>query len=289
MSHDHHHHIHTQQHARRIRFAFWLNTLFILIEVIGGFMTNSMAILSDAAHDLGDSISLGVAWYLQYLSGKNENEVYTFGYRRFSILGALINSVVLLLGSILIIANSIPRLFETTEVESTGMLWLSLVGIIANGIGFYILTGGKSLNERVVSLHLLEDVLGWVAILVGSVIIMLWNFTLIDPLLSIAIAIYILVNVYRNSRSVFNILLQRFPENLNRKEVIDTIHNTTGVVDFRELRIWTLDEESHVLSVILIVPPDLHANEIDAITKALRQQMKKFKINHTTFEITVSK
>ncbi len=287
MSHDHHHI--DDHHTGRIRFAFWLNTLFVGIEVIGGFMTNSVAILSDAAHDLGDSISLGIAWYLQHLSMKSENDAYTFGYRRFSVLGALFNSLVLFAGSVWIISTSIPRLFETTDVNSTGMLGLAIAGIVINAIGFYILTGGKSINERVVSLHLLEDVLGWIAILIGAVVILLWDFNIIDPILSIAIALFILFNVYRNSRSIIVILLQRAPKNVSREEVENLIRDTDGVEDIHELRMWTLDNNSHVLNVVIVISPEWTADQIDHLTDELKHRMKKLKINHATFEITIFK
>ncbi len=182
-----HDHIHHRGGSKNIRTAFFLNVTFTIIEIIGGIMTNSMAILSDAVHDLGDSLSLGMAWYFQGLSSKGRDKSFSYGYGRFSLLGALINVCVLLIGSILILWKTIPRLLAPEAVDTTGMMILAVIGVIFNGLAVYRMRGGKSLNERVVALHLMEDVLGWVAVLIGSIIMHFFDLPIIDPILSLLI------------------------------------------------------------------------------------------------------
>ena len=186
MGHDHkhhHHHHHSHDGESNIGIAFLLNISFTIIELIGGYMTNSVAIISDAVHDFGDSISLGMAWYFQKISKREKTDKYTYGYKRFSLLGAIINSIVLVVGSIYIISEAVPRLFSPQETSAKGMFALAIVGIIINGAAVLKTRTGDSINERVVSLHMMEDVLGWAAVLVGSVIMHFTGLTIIDPIL----------------------------------------------------------------------------------------------------------
>ena len=183
-----HHHEHEHHHATdSIKVAFWLNLFFTIIEIVGGFYTNSIAIISDALHDLGDSFALGLAWYFQKLSQRGRDRKFSYGYGRFSTLAAMINSGLLLAGSIYVISVAIPRLIHPQETYATGMIWLAVVGLLVNGIAAYRLSSGSSLNERAARLHLLEDVLGWAAVLVGAVIIKLTGWTILDPILSLGI------------------------------------------------------------------------------------------------------
>jgi len=188
--HNHHHHT-----TENIKVAFFLNLSFTVIELVGGLLTNSMAILSDALHDLGDSVSLGLAWYFQRIAQKKSDLSYSYGYKRFSLLGAFINSLILSVGSIFILVEAIPRLFDPKQPDASGMIILAIIGVIVNGFAVLRLKKGKSINEKVVSLHLLEDVLGWLAVLIGSIVMYFFNLPVIDSLLSIGIAIFILLNV----------------------------------------------------------------------------------------------
>ena len=174
---------------KNIGYAFFLNFGFTIIEIIGGFLTNSVAILTDAVHDFGDSISLGLAWYLQKVSKKGSDHKYSYGYKRFSLLGAIINSVILLVGSVFILSETIPRILEPQTPDVKGMFILAILGIIVNGAAVIRLRTGNTINEKVVSLHLWEDVLGWVAILIGSVMMYFFDIPIIDPILSILISI----------------------------------------------------------------------------------------------------
>lgn len=200
----HHHHHHEEDN---IATAFFLNLFFAIIEFIGGVMTNSVAIVSDAIHDLGDSLSLGIAWYFEKLSHKKKNRTYSFGFKRFSVLGALINAVILSVGSVLIIVESIKRLMDPVMPEAKGMIYLAILGVVVNGLAAFKMMRGKSQNERVVYLHLLEDVLGWVATLLVGVILLFVEIPILDPILSLAVAVYILYNVVKNLKTSVNIIL----------------------------------------------------------------------------------
>ena len=204
-------HNHSQNEGKasgNIRTAFFLNLSFTLVEIVGGILTNSIAIMSDALHDLGDSISLGLSWKLQNLSERKRDQKFSFGYRRFSLLGSLINGLVLIAGSILILSEAIPRLFNPETPHAKGMLALALLGIVVNGAAVFKLQKGKSLNERAVSWHLLEDVLGWFAVLVVSIVMMFKNMPILDPVLSIIITLWVLYNIAGNLKKTFFVFLQ---------------------------------------------------------------------------------
>lgn len=215
MSHHHHHHVDTS--TGKIKTAFFLNFVFTIIEIIGGLLTNSMAILSDALHDLGDSLSLGLAWFLQKFSKKGTSESFSFGYRRFSLLAALINSIVLIVGSVFIITEAVPRLFNPPEPHAGGMLAVAVLGIIINGAAVFRLRGGDSMNQKVLSWHLLEDVLGWAAVLFVSILMLFFDLPVLDPLASIGITIFILYNVIKNLVQTMKLFLEAVPADVDLK------------------------------------------------------------------------
>ena len=192
-----HDHNHKHESIKNIRFAFFINLIFTVIEIVGGVLTNSMAILSDALHDFGDSLSLGLAWYFQQLSGKGSDTKFTYGYARFSILGALINGFIILFGSIFIVVETVERVLHPEEVEAGGMILLAILGIIFNGLAALRLKKGSSINEEVVSIHLLEDVFGWVAVLITSIVMYFNDLPILDPILTIAILSWIVFNVFK--------------------------------------------------------------------------------------------
>ncbi|WP_306642692.1 cation diffusion facilitator family transporter [Sanyastnella coralliicola] len=276
-----------QIHTRNIRIAFWLNLVFFGVELFGGWYTNSLAILSDALHDFGDSLSLGLAWYFQSLARKGRDEKFTYGYRRYSLLGALINSLILTAGSIFIVVEAIPRIREPQETLSTGMFAIAVVGIIINYLAMKQLRQGNTLNERVVSLHLLEDVLGWVAILIGAVIIYFTGWHVIDPILSVLIAGFILFNVIRNVRESLNIILQKVPESISVPELSSTIKDVGHILEVRDLHLWTLDGEKMIMSVVLVVEEGVSRSALAKIKKEVRHAVRAFNIEHATIEIVL--
>ncbi|GFD96354.1 cation transporter [Alteromonas sp. KUL156] len=252
MGHNHNHHSHGNS-TGNIAVAFFLNLAFTIIEFIGGFYTNSLAIMSDALHDLGDSLSLGLSWYFQKKSTKKANKKYSYGYKRFSLLGAIINSIVLVIGSVFIIKEAIPRVINPESADAKGMMWLAVLGIIVNGAAVLKLKKGTSINERVVSLHLLEDVLGWGVVLIASIVMQFWNIPVLDPVLSIAIAGFVLYNVYKNIKESIRIILQGTPENISVEEIQQRIVSMKDVEGIHDCHLWTMDGEYNVFTAHLVL------------------------------------
>lgn len=284
MSHNHHHHHHHEStdSSKNLTVAFWLNAFFVVVEAVGGILTNSIAILSDALHDLGDCASLGIAWWLQRKSRQHPDSHYTYGYRRFSLLGAVFLSAILLVSSCVVLFEAGKRILNPAEVEATGMIWLAVAGILINGSAALRLKRGSSLNERAVYLHILEDVLGWVAVLVGAIVMSIVDLPIIDPIMSIAISLWILWNVLHNLRDTFRIFLQSTPEDLDLTLLKQEMESVDGVADVHDLHVWTHDGESHVMT--------LHARlKAEADTIEVKHRInhiaKEHNIDHVTIEI----
>lgn len=291
--HDHHHgHAHDHHHGhsdvKNIRAAFFLNLSFTIIEFVGGVLTNSVAILSDAVHDLGDSFSLGLSWYFQKVAKKPRTKEYTYGYKRFSLLGAVINSVVLLVGSILILIHAIPRLFNPQHPDVKGMLLLAVLGVIINGMAVFRLRKGSSINERVVSLHLLEDVLGWLAVLIGAGIMYFVDAPFIDPLLSILISLYILYNVYRNIRQSLHIILQGSPAELDMDEIKRSLQEIEEVQDLHDIHVWSVDGEYNVMTVHVVLQGAVPMEEQHRLKLTIRNKLLALGVQHCTIEFEVA-
>ena len=285
MAHDHHHHHdHTHESSGNIAVAFFMNLAFTIIELVGGMFTNSVAILSDAVHDFGDCLSLGAAWYFQRLSVKKGTARYTYGYKRFSLLGAIVNSVVLVTGSVYVLSESIQRLFSPQETSATGMLILAVVGIIANGIPVLRARKAKSINERVVSLHLLEDVLGWAAVLAGAVVMRLTGLTMIDPILSVASICYVLFNVCRNVKQLLPIILQGVPADVDRAHIIEKLEAIEAVEGVHDIHIWSLDEAYNVLTVHIVLRRAAPMEALAALKCCVRALLREEGVQHATIE-----
>ncbi len=286
-----HQHNHGQHHATgNIKVAFFLNLFFTIVEFIGGFYTNSLAIMSDAVHDLGDSLSLGMSWYFQKLSNKKANKYFSYGYGRFSLLGAIINSFVLIIGALFIIKEAIPRVLTPEDSDAKGMMWFAILGIIVNGAAVLKLKKGTSINERVVSLHLLEDVLGWGAVLIASIIMQFWELPILDPILSLLIAGYILFNVFKNIRESFKIILQAVPNQLSTNAIEKALLAFDEIDAIHDCHLWTLDGAFNIATIHIIVHESNFSWEK---TKMLKQKIRKilqdqFKLEHITLELESS-
>jgi cobalt-zinc-cadmium efflux system protein len=278
--HDHH------SPDNNLKTAFWLNALFAVIEVVGGILTNSIAVISDALHDAGDTIAIGIAWYFQRVSRKKRDLNYTFGYKRFSVLGALINSLVLLSGSCIILVEAIPRILAPQEVEETGMLLLAILGIIVNGIAMLRVKEGHTQNEQVISLHLMEDVLGWVAVLIVSIILHFVNLPILDPILSVAVTLFILFRLFGSLRKTFRILLQGTPSSSQGKEITEKLlKNVPGIIGIHDLHIWTMDGSYHVASLHIEVSSEMNLSDTEILKNQVREELMKLSIEHATLEI----
>lgn len=277
-----HHHNHT---TGNLKISFFLNLGFTLVELVGGFLTNSMAILSDALHDLGDSVALGTSWYLEKVAKRSRDRSFSFGYKRFSLLGAIINSIVLVVGSILILTKAIPRLWQPESPNAEGMFGLAILGVIVNGLAVIRLRKGSSINEQVVSWHLLEDVLGWIAVLIVSVVLMFWELPILDPLLSIMITLFVLYNVIKSLRKSWTIVLQGVPEEVYVQSIENTILAYQEVQSVHDLHVWTLDGEYHILTAHVVVNNKVSAQNLVSLKCRLKEALNSEHINHVTLEM----
>jgi cobalt-zinc-cadmium efflux system protein len=270
---------------RNITIAFFLNLVFTVIEIVGGLYTNSLAILSDALHDLGDSVALGLAFILERISGKDRTPKYSYGFRRYSLLSALINSLILLGGSIFILTQAIPRILNPQPVRESGMLLLAVIGIVVNGIAVLRMRGSQKLSERTVMLHLLEDVLGWVAVLIGSLVMMVANVPVIDPVLSIAITVYVLFRSVSNLSQTMRIFLQGVPPSVDVDRLVEHIRGMNPIVDVHDVHVWTLDGQYNVLTLHVVVPDDFSLKSTQDLRHRVRQYLSENRIQHATIEV----
>ena len=268
-----------------VRVAFFLNLGFTILEVVGGLWTNSLAILSDALHDLGDSVSIGVAWYLERLSAKGKNRRFSYGYRRLSLLASLITATVLLSGALFVLTEAIPRLIRPQHSNAQGMLLFSIVGIVVNGVAAFRLRGGKTMNARMIAWHLIEDVLGWVAVLVVSLMLLLRDIHILDPILSILITVYVLYNVVRNLRETVVLFLQAAPGSLDIDAIEQRLRAIPEVRSMHHTHIWSLDGQHHVLTTHVVVAEETPRDRILRVKKAFRDIAEGIGLEHTTLEV----
>lgn len=290
-THDHehgHHHagMHVHPVTKNLKVAFFLNLGFTIIEIIGGLMTNSIAILSDAIHDLGDTLAIGAAYYFEKLSDKKRDNHFSYGYRRLSTLAALLNVVILTTGSVVIITQTIPRLLEPQEVHGLGMIGFAILGVIMNGIAVLRLRSkSKSLNQRTVMLHLLEDVLGWVAVLIASIVIYFTNWYILDPILSMLIAAYILFNALKNLKSIMHIFLQAIPNDINVQEIQQLAIQIDGVREVNDLHVWSLDGEFNIASMHVFYTTGFDLEKSESLKCEIRKLFADKGIEHVTLEL----
>ena len=286
MAHSHHnHHSHHSNSSSRIGWAFCLNVSFTIIEFIGGWLTNSTAIMADAVHDLGDCLSIGSAWLLDRLGNKQANSDYTYGYRRLSLLGALINGLVLIAGSVWVLFTAIPRLYDPVMPHIEGMLALAVLGVAVNGFAAYRLSQGSTLNERVLNWHLLEDVLGWIAVLIVAAIMPFVNWPILDPLLSIGFTLFILANVLRNLWATGRLFFQAVPDAPLLNKVRESLLAVDAVDSVHHLHLWSLDGEQHVLSAHIRVAPLVDLDDYSRAKARISDALAALKLAHTTIEI----
>lgn len=286
---DHHNHNHGDA-KKNLKLAFFINLGFTMLEIVGGFFTNSVAIMSDALHDLGDSLSLGLAWYIENKAEKKgATKEFSFGYARFRLLGALINSVVLIGGSIYIIYEAITRLQNPEVVDSAYMIGFAIVGVLANGYAAWRVHGGKSLNEKVVSWHLLEDVLGWVAVLIVAIILQFKDWYILDPALSLAITLYILWGVGGRLKDTLYLMLQGVPENINLQEVKKKLQKVPHVGSIHHTHVWSLDGQHHVLTAHLVLEEISRYEQIDEVRQEAVHAMEEWEFSHHTLQLELDK
>ena len=266
---------------KNILIAFLLNLLFSIFEIIGGIFTNSVAIISDAIHDFGDSISIGISYFLEKKSKKKPDNKYTYGYTRYSILGALITNIILITGPLLVIYNAIERIFNPTDINYNGMIIFAVFGVIVNLIAAYFTKGGKSLNQKAVNLHMLEDVFGWIIVLIGAIIIKFTKINIIDSILSIVVAVFILINAIKSVKKIVDLFLEKTPTNINIEELKEELIKIKNIVDVHHIHVWSIDGINNY-ATLHVVSKEKDNNEIK---EEVKNKLQEHDIFHVTIEI----
>lgn len=277
-----HQHNHDHSHgASNIKIAFLLNFAFAILEIVGGLLTNSTAILSDAVHDLGDSLALAFSFITEKASHKKESDHYNYGFKRLSLIGALVNIIVLLLGSTYVLREAVESLMNPQEVHAQGMLLLALIGIGVNGFAAFRMKGSKKILDRTVVLHLMEDLLGWLAVFVVSIVIYFSNLYILDPILSILIAGIVLRNVWMNSVQAYKIIMQGVPDMDLYKDIKDSLLGMKDISDLEDFKMWSLDGDDHVVSLHLSVQEGV---DVRLVMKEVKTLLEDKHIKHSTVE-----
>lgn len=264
---------------KNILIAFVLNLAFSAFEFFGGVVTGSVAILSDAVHDLGDAASIGISFFLEKKSKKGPDETYTFGYGRFSVLGGFLTTVILAVGSAGMIVNAIGRLKNPTAIDYDGMLLFAVVGVVVNLLAAFTTRGGGSVNQRAVNLHMLEDVFGWAVVLAGAVVMRFTDLVWLDPLLSIGVSVYILFHALQNLKEILEMFLQKVPDGLSVAEIREHITQMEGVLDIHHIHLWTMDGQNRCATMHIVT-----AEEPQRVKAAIRQELAHHGVSHVTVE-----
>ena len=265
---------------RNILIAFILNLAFSIFEFIGGIVTGSVAILSDAVHDVADAASIGIAYFMEKKSRRQSDAVYTYGYGRYSLLGSVITTLILLLGSAAVIYNAVRRLVEPAEIDYNGMIVFAVVGVCVNLCAALFTREGGSLNQRAVNLHMLEDVLGWAVVLLGAIVMRFTDFTILDPLLSMAVAGFILVRAIGNLSASLEPFLEKAPRGMDAEELRRHLVEIEGVLDVHHIHLWSMDGQQHYATMHVVARGESHA-----VKDAVRTELRRHGIGHTTLEL----
>lgn len=265
---------------KNILIAFLLNITFSIFEFFGGIFTNSVAILSDSIHDLGDAISIGISYFMERKSKKPGDNNYTYGYVRYSVLGGVITTTILLVGSILVIISATKRLINPVEVNYNGMIIFAIIGVILNFIAAYVTKEGDSINQKSVNLHMLEDVLGWIVVLIGAIIMNFTDIRILDSIMSIAVAIFILINSLKNLKKVLDLFLEKTPDDINIDELKTHLIQIKGVDDIHHIHVWSIDGFNNYATMHIVSK----SNDIAKVKKEIREELLEHNISHAILE-----
>ena len=265
-----------------ILLAFILNLSFAVLEFFGGIFIGSVAILSDAIHDLGDAVSIGISYFLERKSHKKPDDKYTCGYARFSVMGSVVTTLILLFGSILVIIGAVQRIISPTPIAYDGMILFAIFGVIMNLAAAIITRGKGSLNQRAVNLHMLEDVLGWVVVLVGAVVMRFSNFALLDPIMSMGVALFILFHAVRNLKEAIDLFLERVPHGIRVSDIKAHVEAVEGVMDAHHIHVWSMDGQSHYATLHIKVA---EGSDTRHIKEVVRAELAAYGIIHVTLEL----
>jgi len=281
--HPHHAHHHAEAYSS-LSVAFFLNLVFAIIEFFGGMVTNSIAVISDAVHDFGDAMAIGMAWLLERYSKKEANKRFSYGYRRLSTLGGLLIGTILLFSSAIIVIRAIPRLIHPEETQSEGMFALALLGLAVNGYAAFRVSRGTSINERMVMWHLLEDAFGWILVLISSIVIYFWHWYQLDAALAILLAFWIAYNVFNNLRSTLQVFLQAVPAHLELEKIESELRKIPLIKDIHHTHLWSLDGEKHIFTAHVVVDDKTSLEEIEATKKDLKKTLTHWSIYESNIE-----
>lgn len=262
--------------------AFILNLTFSILEFIFGVLFHSSAILADAVHDLGDALAIGSSAIMQKYANKPANSHYPFGYKRWNIFAAMLTSTILIVGSVLILIENIPNLFNPQPVNQDGMLILGIIAVIINLLASRVVKGGHSHNESILSLHFLEDILGWLAVILVSLILQFTEWYILDPLLSLGIAIFILSKALPKAWNNIRILLEVTPQGLNIEEVEGALVAIEGVEEIVAFKVWTLDGFEHCATLTLSVTSTAKRQ---SIKESVRFLLHTYAVEQVTIEV----
>ena len=266
--------------TRNMAIEFLLNLTFAILEAVGGMLTGSVAVLSDAVHDIGDAAGIGLSLFLEKKSGQRPDERYTYGYGRYSVIDSVIVTLILLIGSVSVVIGAVRRLITPTAIHYDGMIVLAIVGVLVNGSAAFFTREGDSLNQKAVNLHMLEDVLGWIVVLCGAVVMRFTDWTFIDPLLSIGVAIFVLVNALRNLKEALDLFLEKTPHGLDVDEIKAHLTSLDGVADVHHVHLWSMDGHQHFATLHVVTDGNPHL-----IKEAVRAELREHGISHATLEL----
>ena len=265
---------------KNILIAFILNLGFSIFEFIGGAITNSVAIISDSIHDIGDAMSIGVSYFLEKKSKKKPDDKYTYGYIRYSVIGSTITTIILILGSLLVIYNAIKRIINPVDINYNGMIIFAVVGVVVNFLAAYFTKDGDSLNQKSVNLHMLEDVLGWIVVLIGAIVMRFTDIRIIDPILSILVALFIFKNAVSNFKSILDLFLEKTPNGISISELKEHLLNIEEIKNVHHVHIWSIDGYNNYATMHIVVDGDMKKAK-----KLVKEELKEHGIMHTTIEI----
>ena len=267
---------------RNILIAFLLNLFFSIFELVGGILTGSVAILSDALHDIGDAASIGISYFLEKKSKKQPDELYTYGYARYSVLGGIITTLILLFGSLVVVYNAVGKIIEPTDINYDGMIVFAVVGVAVNFIAALFTREGDSINQRAVNLHMLEDVFGWAVVLVGAIVMRFTDLSIIDPLMSIGVSAFVFVNAGKNLKEATDLFLEKAPRKMDISEIKAHLSELDGVIDVHHIHVWSMDGHNNYATMHIVTNEDAHK-----IKDAVRKELREHGIAHVTLELEV--
>ena len=267
-----------------IKIAFLLNLAFSIVEAIGGILTNSISIISDSLHNLGDSITIGINYIFEKKSKKLPNKEYSYGYLRYTMLGSLIASFILLVGSVVIIYNVVPRLIKPLSVNYDAMIIFGIFGLLINLYATIKIMRSKDKDKKI-NTHMIEDTVIWLFILTGSICIKVFDLVIIDPILSLLIAVYILYQVYKYMKNIYNIFMEKVPKNVKIDEIRKDIEENENIDNVHHIHIWSMDGVNNYMTAHIHLNKVLSEEEIIKTKNDVKNKLKEDKINHITLEV----